>query len=218
MRYIYTLSSLLLIGFLCACDSNVGYGGKISQPKEAHVDLSDQTLTSFDAKLSNTLFRYLAGNPRWEIREERGLRYAVRLEHVDGKFETTLNGFYSTDTAKGYRQTRVLISFGKAYGFGYEYGNVTKTKPGLNDVSLIIEGDHSGTPENSSYLIIDGGLVFLEIYDQAPGLTRDFTQKTFNEVNAELKDVIKHRKSIENTGILPTLEHYPKPLPEKAFF
>ncbi|MBM3858041.1 MAG: hypothetical protein FJ395_00145 [Verrucomicrobia bacterium] len=175
-------------------------------------------MTKFVDGSSQLLFRYLAGNPRWEIREERGLRYAVRLERVDGEFETTLNGFYSTSNGGAVRQTRVLISFGKAYGFGRERGNITRTEPGQKDVSLIVEGDHAGTPGNSSYTIIAGGNVFLEIYDQEPALTRTFTQTAFNEVSAELRDVIAHRESIEKTGILPVPEHYPKPLPRKKYF
>jgi hypothetical protein len=214
----HVLTSVIVIALFCGCDPLAGYGGKLSRPKEAHVDLSDETLTKFDDDLSHVLFRYLAGNPRWEIRQERGLRYAVRLEGVDGEFETTLNGFYSTYDEGAVRQTRVLISFGRAYGFGRERGNITRTEPGQKDVSLIIEGEHAGTPGNSSYTIIDGGKVFLEIYDQAPELTRTFTQTAFNEVSAELHDVIAHRESIEKGGVLPVLNHYPKPLPKNRYF
>ncbi len=213
-----TFMTVLLIALLCACDPFAEYGGKLSKPKEACVDLSDQTLTKFDDELSQILFRYLAGNPRWEIREERGVRYAVRLERVDGEFETTMNGFYSTHENDAWRQTRVLISFGKEYGFGRERGNITRTKAGERDVSVIIEGEHSGTPGNSSYTIIAGGAIILEIYDQVPEIARNFTQQAFNEVSAELKDVFAHREEIEKSGILPVEEHYPKPLPMKNYF
>src|SRR5262245_17281403 len=124
---LHILPSIILFTLLCGCDPVAGYGGKLSKPQEAHLDLSDQTLASFDKDLSQILFRYLAGNPRWEIREERGVRYAVRLERVDGDFKTTLNGFYSTYENSVVRQTRVLISFGKEYGFGLEHGNITRT-------------------------------------------------------------------------------------------
>lgn len=102
------------------------FNGKLSTPTEAQVSVST-TLSHFDADTSDLLFRYLSGNSRWEIREERGKRYAVRRELVDGELETTLNGFYSTynDDAE-VRQTRVLISFGQQYGFGVEHGNVTR--------------------------------------------------------------------------------------------
>ena len=216
-RQLQALGCVITIVLLCGCDPLAGYGGELSKPKEAHVDLSDETLTQFDDDLSQILFRYLAGNPRWEIREERGLRYAVRLERVNGDFEPTLNGFYSTYEGGVWRQTRVLISFGRAYGFGAERGNITRTEPGQKDVPLIIEGEHAGSPGNSSYTIIAGRTVFLEIYDQAPELIRTFTQTAFDQVSRELRDVIAHRQSIDKCGILPVPEHYPRPLPEERY-
>ena len=85
---------------------------ELSTPTEAQVSVS-ATLSDFDAETSDVLFRYLSGDSRWEIREERGKRYAVRRELVDGKRETTVGGFYSTYSNDGeFRQTRVLISFG----------------------------------------------------------------------------------------------------------
>ena len=168
--------------------------------------------------MSPFLFRYLAGNPRWEIREERGLRYAVRLERVNGEFETTLNGFYSTHEDGAVHQTRVLISFGREHGFGRERGNITRTQPGEKDTPVIIEGEHAGTPGNSSYTIIAGDAINLEIYDQAPELARTFTQQVYKDVSAELKDVIAHREMIEKSGVLPLPGRYPEPLPMKSGF
>lgn len=216
-RKLCMLALLAVLTFFCWCDTYAGYGGKLSISQEAHVDFSDQTLMKFDEDLSPLLFRYLAGNPRWEIREERGLRYAVRIERVHGAYQTTLNGFYSTYVGGAVLQTRVLISFGDAYGFGRERGNITRTPPGEKDVPLIIESERAGTPGYSSYTIVSGGKVFLEIYDQAPNLARSFTQRAFNEVSAELANVIEHRTSIEKSGILPVQKHYPIPLPTKRF-
>jgi len=191
------------------------YGGKLSSPPEAHVDVSDETLSQFSGDLKSTLFRYLAGNPRWEIREERGKTYAVRLESGNG-YQTTLNGFLSSNG----KQTRVLISFGKEYGFGRQRDNVTESKTGIKKLPVIIESPHAGTPGNSSYTIISGGDLFLEVYDQAPELKRSFTQTTFTEISAELKDVIKYQKEIDSQGIMPEAGkfHYPVPLPTKASF
>jgi hypothetical protein len=214
----HVVMPIVLIAMLCGCDPVAGFEGKLSRPQEAHLDLSDQTLAKFDGELNQILFRYLAGNPRWEIREERGVRYAVRLERANGDFVTTLNGFYSAHENGAVRQTRVLVSFGKEYGFGWERGHITRTKAGESDVPVIIEGEHAGTPGNSSYTIIAGGGIFLEIYDQSPELARTFTQRAFREVSAELKDVISHREEIEKSGILSAPERYPKPLPKKSYF
>lgn len=217
-RRFYFGIAVVLVATLCGCDRLADYHGTLSQPEQAHLDLSDRTLTKFDADLSRILFRYLAGNPRWEIREERDVQYAVRLERADAGFETTLNGFYSTYEQGAVRQTRVLISFGKEYGFGRERGNITRTKSGDRDADVTVEAEHSGTPGNSSYTIIAGGAVFLEIFDQAPEVVRTFTQNAFNEVSAELRDVIAHRGAIEAGGILPVPNRYPKPLPTKIYF
>jgi hypothetical protein len=212
--FAFFLISVIALG----CDPPARYGGTLSRPIKGHVGLSDDTLTKFNSDLCDTLFRYLAGNPRWEMREERGLKYAVRLERVEGAYETTLNGFYSTHEHGEVRQTRVLLSFGKSYGFGRDRGNTTRIAPGSNDVSLIVEGDHAGTPGNSSYTIVDGGQIFLEVFDEAPDVERKFTQVAFNEVCAELRDVLHYRHQIDETGVLPIATRYPKPLAtEKAF-
>lgn len=227
------LATFCLIILLNGCDS-IGYGGyalylgnltefKLSTPKEAHVNLSDQTLNEIDDKLSQILFQYLAGNPRWEIREVRGLRYAVRLEPTDNSFndsfKSTLNGFYSHHYGNNQvRQTRVLISFGKEYAFGNERGNITRTKVGEKNTPVIIESEHDGLPGNSSYTIVSADKLFLEIYDQAPELKRLFTQEAFNQVSAELKNVITHQATIKKTGIMPEPDYYPLPLPKKNYF
>lgn len=214
-QFVAILSLLLLF---CGCDPLASYGGKLSKPEEARINLFDDTLRRFDDELIPILFRYLAGNPRWEIREERGLRYAVRLERVNGEFETTLNGFYSTYEDGPVHQTRVLISFGREYGFGRERGNITRAKPGEKCVPVTIEGEHAGTPGFSSYTIVAGSGIFLEVYDQAPELSRSFTQKAYEDVSSELRDVLAHRDAIGKNGILPVPDRYPQPLPSKSSF
>src|SRR5262245_43429988 len=192
--------------------------GALSAPEPSHIDLSDQTLTKFDEELRNTLFQYLAGNPRWEVREEGGLKFAVRQELVEGHYVSQLNGYYNTEDDGEIRQTRVLLAFGRPYGFGTNVGIITRVVPGAKNVPVIVEGEHEGSPGNSSYLIVGGGGLFLEIYDQAPELQRKFTQTAFDQVSAELADVIKYQKEIRQRGVLPLAERYPKPLPQRFQF
>jgi hypothetical protein len=42
------------------------------------------------------------------------------MEKVNGEYEPSLNGFYSAEENGVVRQTRVLLSFGKPYGFGVD--------------------------------------------------------------------------------------------------
>ena len=188
----------------------------MSKPDAACVDFPDETITLLDNALRPVLFRYLAGNSRWEIREKGNLKYAVRRELVDGHYQTTLNGFYSAFEGDEVRQSRVILAFGSPYGFGRDRGNITRVVPGSKEVHLIVEGEHSGTPGNSSYVIIDGQGIFLEIYDQAPELERKFTKAAFAEVSAELKDVLGHIEEIRRTGVLPVADRYPGPISNKT--
>ena len=215
----YSVLSILSVALavLPGC-ADPSFNGKLSTPTEAQVNVS-ATLSDFDADTSAVLFRYLSGNSRWEIREERGKRYAVRRELVDGKLETTLNGFYSTYSDDGkVRQTRVLISFGQQYGFGVEHGNVTRTTPGTPNVPVVVESEHAGTPGNSSYLIVQGHAANIEIFDQCPTLERTFTKTALKEIDDELEAVLAHRDAIDKTGILPIEKFYPHAHATEASF
>jgi hypothetical protein len=185
------------------------YGGQLSRPSEAHVDLSDDTLNKFDAGSRDLLLRYLAGNSRWEISEEEGVKYAVRREKVKGAYETTLNGFYPSPAGDSHRQTRVILSFGNSHGFGRERGNITRATAGAGDVATIIEEPHVGSPGNSSYLIIRGTGLFLEIYEQSPEAERVFTKAAWAEVCSELRDVLAHLDDIRSEGRVPIESRYP---------
>lgn len=212
-------TTICVITCMLGCaKANDRFNGELSQPEAAHLDLSDDTLSRFNEETLPILLRYLAGNPRWEIREERGLTYAVRLKEVDGEFKTTLNGFYSERINRETHQTRILIAFEDEHGFGREHGNVTRAEPGPNDVPITIEGDHAGTPGNSSYLIVQGNGLTIEIYDQCPEPERTFTQSAYNEVSEELAAVLEHADSIARTGVLPVTDYYPLPLPTEETF
>ncbi len=123
MNRLRVIAAVLFITSLLGCS---GYGGSLSEPDEARVDISRTTLNAFDPESRKTLFRYLAGNSRWEIRQERGLKYAVRREKIDGEYQTTLNGFYSHNVGDSVRQSRVILSFDRPYGFGVDRGNITR--------------------------------------------------------------------------------------------
>jgi hypothetical protein len=191
--------------------------GQLTTPEVARVSVDD-TLSKFDTATADVLFRYLAGNERWEIREEKGRKYAIRRELVDGKHQTTLNGYYSGSRDGKSFQTRVLLAFGGENGFGNERGNITRTRPGTVDVPVVVESEHSGAPGNSSYLIVSGPALGLEIFDQEPSVERTFTKAALGEVAKELATVLAHREVIKTTGVLPVPEYYARPLPKQTSF
>ena len=194
------------------------YGGALSQPAEAHVDILDNTLNRFDVGSLNALFRYLASNSRWEVREDNGIKFAIRREKVLGDYKTTMNGVYLTHAGIFEQQTRVVLSFGQHYRVDQNQGNITHVKAGTKNVAVTIEGPHLSNRDNSSYVVIEGAGLFLEIFEQSNDVARIFTKRAFSEVCSELADVLKYKDEINTTGLLPITSHYREKLPKKGHF
>ena len=190
-------------------DYNLLYKGEMTKPKEANVLIQDLCVDEFNDKEAAILKRYLSGNSKWEVRQEDGKIYAIRKEMVEGEHRTTLNGFYSDfrDVSDIY-QTRVIISFGKYYGFGNDESIITFTDKKNGEVGITIEGEHNGSPGNSSYLIINGKNINIEIYEQAKDIKRKFTENTIQELNKELSDVLKYKEEINEEGVMPVDTYY----------
>ncbi|MCK4828735.1 hypothetical protein KA005_74075 [bacterium] len=173
-------------------------------------------MKKFNKEKIEIVKRYLAGNSRWEV---RGKYYAIRREKTDGGYKTTVNGFYSSKKEDGWCQTRVILSFGQPYGFGRDRGNITRIEIGKEKVvDIIIEGPHSGVPGHSSYVIFAGEGLNLEIYEQTPKVERAFTKSAYYEVSQELREVLRHAKDVEFTGIVPIPKLYPIKAKEELTF
>jgi hypothetical protein len=189
------------------------FGGTLHQPKEATFEVSADAMANLSKSETDLWYQYLAGNFRWEIRKERGLYYAVRREQQNGKYVTTLNGFYSSnDLPKSYMQTRVLVSFGDTYGFGNLFDRVTsfKLSGGSNFIEPTIEDPHDGSPGYGSYVIFKLPEANLEIFEQSSLIKRNFTRSAFAQVNAELEQVLAHAADIKINGRLPSTDLYPE--------
>jgi hypothetical protein len=239
---INSLITLLLFAFITSCNGQIHekdkpstkyrtYGGELSYPPESEIHL-DNTLSinKFDKNSVEILKRYISGNSRWEIRKEKKYKtvnkeyipfevtYAIRKEERNGNFETTLNGYYSNfdDSSETY-QTRVIISFGNYFGHGRDTTHITYGYPKDKNIKTIIEAEHSGTPGNSSYLILQGNSINIEIYEQSKKLERNFTIKSLQELNSELTMVLKNLNEIEKLGISPIKEFYPTQ-PDSNYF
>jgi|GEM_PF-2641410 len=202
---------------IAGCSSQ--YGGEMTRPVAAEFQISSNVLFRFDPDARETLMRYLAGNARWEIRKERGRYFAIRRQVVDGAYKTTLNGFYSEHRGESWYQNRVLLSFDYPYGFGMDRGQMTRITVGeTNTVRPVLEGPHSGSPGYTSYIMFLGPSVNLEIMEQQPKQERTFTQQAFQDVCAELEQVLKHSDKIASTGRMPVTEAYPIAPPSEPQF
>jgi hypothetical protein len=204
------IATILLTALSCEPSSSSSRRGRLWRPAEARVDIPGDAIGRFGKSGCDALFRYLASSERWELRQERERVYAVRLERVDGTYETTLNGFYSHYDDDGRRSTRVLLALGEPYGLRVHY-RITRVIPGDDSIDLTVEGPHRGSPGYTSYLTVDGGEIFLEIYERAPELRRRFTQQALTEVSDELGEVLRHIDAVAETGLLPAESPYAAP-------
>jgi hypothetical protein len=72
-------------------------------------------LNEFATANRQKLIEYLAASPRWFVTEERGKPYAYRRLVIGGRWQNTLNGFYSSfdvgPSADPHFQTRIVIGF-----------------------------------------------------------------------------------------------------------
>jgi hypothetical protein len=213
----YLATSAVALGSLVAVSNQLlsgqFFGGTLHRPKAANFEIHANAVANLSKSETDLWFQYLAGNFRWEIRKERGLYYAVRKEQQNGKYVSTLNGFYSSnDLPKSYLQSRVLVSFDDTYGFGNLLDRVTtfKLSEGRNLIEPTIEDPHDGSPGYGSYVILKLPTANLEIYEQSSLISRNFTRSAFAEVNSELELVLAHAADIKKNGRLPSKELYPE--------
>lgn len=201
---------VLTVLSLSTCTSRQRYGGQLTQPPEAAISIQRLSLDQFDDEKSSTLKRYFSGNSRWEVLQENGKTYAIRKELRDGKYQTSLNGFYSNfNDSVDILQTRVIVSFGQYFGFGRDESGITFTDTDNKDVDMTVESEHNGSPGSSSYLIIQGKNINIEIFEQSREVSRNFTEKTIAEINSELSEVLRYRDEIDKNGAMPVLTYYP---------
>jgi hypothetical protein len=130
----------------------------------------------------------LARSPAWHVTEEKGRRYAARrfLSAAD-TWETTLND-YSTF---GRCQLRVLIGLdGPALADPWtRSGDATVTTPAVSDVTLKT-ARRTGENGWSSYLIVQGKQLAVEIFDEARSEDRSLTRAALQLVDNELRAFI----------------------------
>lgn len=201
------------------------YGGELSHPVESEIQIDNSlTLDQFNDTNLKTLKRYISGNSRWEIRKEKKFNksyevtYAIRKEERNGVYETTLNGYYSDFYGNSdIYQTRVIISFGNYFGHGRDTTHITYAGIKDKNIKTIIESEHSGTPGNSSYLILQGNSINIEIYEQSKKLERNFTIQAIQELNTELSMVLNNLDEIERNGVSPIKKFYPSQLDSNYF-
>lgn len=187
------------------------------------VTLGDPVLATLAPADVRVIERHLRAHPRWEVSEQKGVRYAFRREKpettyepaegvapgdpeidIPGGYSGALNGFHSSFDSKDVVQTRVLLSLGREYGFGSSR-NVTRAKADAGTAKVAV-GKYMDQPGLESYLIVEGAEgVTLEVFEQSHLRARTFTIAALREVTAEIRDVLAARDEIEKDGFAAAL-------------
>lgn len=148
----------------------------------AQVDLGLSQLEHFQGAAKDKLVAYLSRSRLWHVTEERGHRYAYRRFAVGSEpLRNSLNGYYSTAGC----QFRVVLGLdGPALAAPWA-GKATTTRPGAGSVQLTL------TPSTNegrldSYLVVEGGGLAVEIYDERATRDRTVTRLALALVEEEL--------------------------------
>lgn len=210
------VAGLLLAG--CRCSPLPEAEAKAVDAGVANlIDLRDEGFARLSDADRGVLLRYLCGSPRWSVVEERGARFAVRLEKapkdevlgegqerreelIPGGYRGGSNGFYSDFESTTVVQRRVLLGLGKEHGFGNSR-TPTRATAGQGLVSLKVYEPAHQQPGLESYLVVGGAAGWtLEIFEQSRVPARAFTEQALREVMEELEAALGEAEAILKNG------------------
>lgn len=204
------LAAAALLLFLSACDrcgSGAWPGGRypLSTPPEARVRLALPTLAGLGPAEVSVIERQLRASAAWSVFVERGRHYAFRRRLEGGVWQSGSNGFHSDFASGKVLQSRVALGLPGEYGFGVERGNVTRAAASDGSAQLVLE-KYMDQPGLQSYLIVrGGGGASLEVFEQAEGPKREFTDSALRTVEAELAAMVAAAPEIRAHGYAAAL-------------
>lgn len=198
---IYRLFVFFLITGACCFFFSCSVFQKPGSKKNSdQIVLQDLCLDKFTIEKILVLQRYLKGSPRWDYRSERGMIYAFQLPQNKAEIFPNSKGFYESNISREYQpKTRIVLSFGQHLGYGgQEDVTFTDFKDKILKVNLFSDLKAGG--KISSYLIIKGPGLQIEIFEQAENHRLLFTRQSILEINKELKMVLQNQNSIQEHG------------------
>lgn len=158
---------------------------------EPAVSTDLAALEEFGTANRQKLIGHLAASPRWFVTEERGKAYAYRRLPAAGRWENSLNGFYSGSDLglpPGSRfQTRIVIGFdGPVFDKPFQRV-LTTAKAGPGTVPIRVVNDTSAGQGNESYFVLQSGAAAVEVFEQSGSDDRPATRLALAEVKRELE-------------------------------
>jgi hypothetical protein len=151
------------------------------------------------------LRRHLAASPAWRLHEERGHVFATRRWKLDGRWQYTLHGYYSSffgDSEDQPRfQVRVTLGLdGRAWWRGDR--DSTALQPG-RPAKLHVGSDNQ---LRQSHCTIELGAVLVEIFEQSSAPERRLTKAALAFLETEFAALLAQTAAADTAASGPTIE------------
>ncbi|MDB6018982.1 MAG: hypothetical protein JWR19_3471 [Pedosphaera sp.] len=148
-------------------------------------------LNEFATTKRQKLIEYLSASPRWLVTEEEGKPYAYRRLVIGGRWQNTLNGFYSSfevaPSPEPNFQTRVVIGFDGPV-FAEPFAKIlTTAQVGIGDVPIRVVDDKAANQGKESYVVLQSARASVEIFEQSRLDARPATRLALAEIKHELE-------------------------------
>lgn len=174
--------------------------------QEMSVDMP--TLDEFSGGKRAILLRHLASSAKWFVTKERGKIYACRRCVVNGRWQNSLNGFYSASTfdmwADKRFQFRIIIGpNGPAMDEPWQ-AKATVANIADRVVRLKAIEDRKYGQGVESYLVLQSKGATLEVFEQSPSHGRPFTPLALLQIDKELQSVLSS-PTAQQRGFDPSL-------------
>jgi len=186
---------ILILSVICSCKYNWIIQKKIKVKPLVH--LKNINLDNFTDENSELLKRYLLGNSRWDYKKLRNIEYAV-TRNLNSENKNDSINYYSENNCY------TIISFKNYINDNFDKITFADSINQTLELKTTIENQ----TQFSSYLIIKGKQINIEIAETSNSLERIYTQKIIDQLINEFEYILVYKNDIENYGKMPVDEYY----------
>jgi hypothetical protein len=163
---------------------------------QAEISTDFAILNEFGTTNRQKLIQHLAASPQWFVTEEGGKSYAYRRLTIGGRWQNSLNGFFSgssvAPSSEPHFQTRIVIGLdGPVFVEPFQRKRIyTAAQVGSGDVPIRVVDDKEFNQGKESYLVLQSSRASIEIFEQSDIDARPITKLALAEVKRELEEVL----------------------------
>ena len=168
----------------------------------ATVQVDCPAVDGLTAPGRRALERHLRSSGDWAVLVERRGRFAVRTRPPGPEYQHGLYGGHSHFGAPTVLQTRVVIGLEQVQTRSARSLTRATARAGPVEVRSARDGDQPG---QDSHLVVSGGGITVEVFEQSRGAQRPFTVRALKEVCREVGEATKAARALAAQGHAPGL-------------